>query len=113
VTQGEERQRRVPAWVAFTVLRVLAFLVPLAIAWALGAGVLLAALIATIVGLCLSVIFLSRQRGAMSGELAALRRRPEKPRGPETGEDELVEDAAVDAAPDQNGNTNAAASPKP
>ncbi len=102
-----------PAWVVFTVLRVLAFLVPLVVAWALGASLLLAALIAAIVGLCLSVIFLSGQRSAMSRELAALRRRPEKPRKPESGEDELVEDAAVDAAPDQNGNTNAAASPRP
>lgn len=86
-----------PAWVAFTVLRVLAFLVPFVLAWVLGASVLLAALIAAIAGLCLSVIFLSGQRTAMSGELAALRRRPEKPRKPETGEDELVEDAAVDS----------------
>lgn len=102
-----------PAWLAFTVLRVLAFLVPLVLAWVLGASLLLAALIAAIVGLCLSVIFLSGQRRAMSGELAALRVRPEKARKPDTGEDELTEDAAVEAAPDQNGKTNAAARPKP
>ncbi|MCU1473491.1 MAG: hypothetical protein JWQ92_1559 [Amnibacterium sp.] len=88
-----------PAWIVFSVLRVLAFVVPLAVSYALGASLLLAALIAAIVGLCISVIFLSRQRRAFSGELADLRARPDKPRKPDTGEDELVEDAAIEPGP--------------
>ena len=86
-----------PAWLVFTALRVLAFVVPLAVSYVLGASLLLAALIAAIVGFCLSVIFLSRQRRAFSGELAELRRRSPKPSMPDVGEDELVEDEVVDS----------------
>jgi uncharacterized membrane protein len=96
-----------PAWLVFTTLRVLAFVVPLVVSYALGASLLLAALIAAIVGFCLSVIFLSRQRRAFSGELAELRRRPAKRTTPDVGEDEIVEDAVVDSGspvsrPDQD-----------
>jgi uncharacterized membrane protein len=94
----EAGRRRIPAWVAYTVLRVLAFVVPLVVSYELGASLLLAALIAAIVGLCISVIFLSRQRRAFSGEIADLRSRPEAPRKPDAGEDELVEDAVVEDA---------------
>jgi uncharacterized membrane protein len=87
----------VPAWIAFSVLRVLAFVVPLAVSYALGASLLLAALIAAVVGLCISVIFLSRQRRAFSSELADLRARPDKARRPDAGEDELAEDAVIDS----------------
>ena len=97
MTEQAGRQRRLPAWLVFTVLRILAFLVPLVVSYGLGANLLLAALIAAIVGFCISVIFLSRQRHAFSGELADLRRRPIKPRKPDTGEDELIEDAVVDS----------------
>lgn len=97
VTEQEGRRRRMPAWLVYTVLRVLAFVVPLVVSYALGASLLLAALIAAIVGFCLSVIFLSRQRRAFSGELAELRRRPAKRSMPDVGEDELVEDAVVDS----------------
>jgi uncharacterized membrane protein len=88
----------VPAWLTFTVLRVLAFVVPLVVSYGLGANLLLAAVIAAIVGLCISVIFLSRQRRAFSAELADLRRRPAAPPEPDAGEDELVEDAVVDSS---------------
>jgi uncharacterized membrane protein len=103
MTEQAARRRRVPAWVAFTVLRVLAFAVPLAVSYELGASLLLAALIAAVVGLCISVIFLSRQRRAFSGELAELRSRPEAPRTPDTGEDELAEDGVVEAPRPGNG----------
>lgn len=96
-----------PAWIVFTVLRVLAFVVPLAVSYALGASLLLAALIAAIVGLCISVIFLSRQRRAFSGELAELRARPDQPRKPDAGQDELVEDAAVESRAPSNGSDRA------
>ncbi|HEV7624625.1 MAG TPA: DUF4229 domain-containing protein [Amnibacterium sp.] len=99
MTEQEARRRRIPAWIVFTVLRVLAFVVPLAVSYLLGASLLLAALIAAIVGLCISVIFLSQQRRAFSGELADLRTRPDKPRSPDAGEDELVEDAVVERRP--------------
>jgi hypothetical protein len=95
------------------VLRILAFAVPLVVAIGLGANIVLAAVIAAIIGFCISVIFLSGQRHAFSGELAALRSRPEPVRGPEAGDDELAEDAATDSAADQSGSASAAARPKP
>jgi uncharacterized membrane protein len=97
VTEQAGRRRRLPAWLVFTVLRILAFVVPLVVSYELGASLLLAALIAAVVGFCISVIFLSRQRRAFSGELAELRRRPAEPSAPDVGEDELVEDAVVDS----------------
>jgi uncharacterized protein (DUF58 family) len=113
VSEQEGRRRSAPAWIVFTILRILAFAVPLVVAYALGANLVLAAVIAAIVGLCISVIFLSGQRRAFSGELAALRVRPEPARAPDTGEDELAEDAAIDSAAAQNGSASAAASPNP
>lgn len=111
VSERTDRRRGVPAWIVFTLLRVLSFAVPLVVTYALLPNVLLAAVVATIVGLCVSVIFLSGQRRAFSGELASLRARPDKPRLPDTGEDELAEDAAVEGGPAQN--ASAAARPKP
>ena len=105
------KRRGLPAWAVFSVLRVLFFLVPLVVVYAFSANLLVAAGIATVVGLCLSVIFLSRQRRAFSGELAATRGRPERPRRPSTGEDENAEDAAVDGTAGQN--ASAAANPRP
>ncbi len=113
MSEREGRRRGAPAWIVFTVLRILAFAMPLVVAVALGANLLLAAVIAAIIGFCISVIFLSGQRHAFSGELAALRARPDPVRGPDTGEDELAEDAAIDSATDQSGSASAAARPKP
>lgn len=112
----DERGRRVPAWLVFTVLRVIAFVVPLLILLALGADIVLATVVAGIVGLCISVIFLSRQRRAYAGELAALGRR--KPRGEsdEDVEDQAVETTAEDQAvevPVEDQNASAAPRPKP
>ncbi|MDQ1513237.1 MAG: hypothetical protein QOC59_1079 [Microbacteriaceae bacterium] len=101
---------RLPGWLVFTVLRVLVFVVPLVVTMLLGASPLLAALIAAIVGLCLSLLFLSGSRGRYSSELANLRARP--PAARESGSaDELAEDSALDAADGQN--ASAAANPKP
>lgn len=113
VQQGEraDRSHRLPGWLVYTVLRVLVFLVPLVVTLLLGAGPLLATVVAAIVGLCLSLLFLSGSRGRYSRELAALRRRPDLP--PDTGgtADEAAEDSAIDAADGQN--ASAAAKPKP
>jgi hypothetical protein len=110
-TKRTSGTKRLPAWLIFTLLRVLAFVVPLLIMLALGASLLAAAVIAAVVGLCVSVIFLSRQRGAVVHELTS-RRRPEAA-SPPAGGDESVEDAAVDRAAGQSGSASAAARPKP
>jgi hypothetical protein len=108
--ERESRSHRLPGWLVFTVLRVLAFVVPLVVTLLLGLGPLLAAVVAAVVGLCVSVIFLSGQRGRYAQELAALRARPDRGR-PAAAADEVAEDSAIDAAGDQN--ASAAATPKP
>lgn len=77
-------------WLAYSVLRLLFFGVPLAIVWGLSGNLVLSAVVGAVIGLCLSVVLLDRQRGAVALRLErwAERRRPTS--------DEAVEDEAVD-----------------
>jgi hypothetical protein len=92
--------------VTFTGLRLLFFLVPLAVISALGGGIIVAAVFAAILGLCLSIIFLGRQRTEAVGTLRAttVRRTPKRTSVDEDAEDDL---------PSGDQNASAAASPKP
>jgi TctA family transporter len=93
------------SFVAYTALRLVFFVVPLLIIWALGGNLLVAALFAAVIGFALSMILLDRQRGRFARGLqdrASSRRRIT---------DETVEDEVVDEAGDQN--ASAAAKPKP
>jgi hypothetical protein len=85
--------KRIPSWITYTVLRLLVFAVPLAILLLLGLVWWLAVIAAALIGLCLSYIFLSRPRNAVSSELYAVRHRDT----PARSEDDDAEDAAVDA----------------
>jgi hypothetical protein len=110
VSGTEGRRFRLPAWLAFSVLRVLAFAVPFLVAWGLGVDPLLAVALGAVVGLAVSVLFLSRQRRAFTSELQSLGRRQQ--RRPAAGSDESVEDdLAGGAGGDQS--ASAAANPKP
>jgi len=93
--------KRIPSWITYTVLRLLVFAVPLAILLLLGLVWWLAVIAAALIGLCLSYIFLSRPRNAVSSELYAVRHREK----PVRSEDDDAEDAAVDAG-DANINTD-------
>ena len=86
--------KAVPAWLLFTVLRVLMFVVPFVILLALGIEGWLAAVIAAVIGLCLSYIFLRRPREQVAGDLYKVRHRATEPVHP----DAESEDAAVDRA---------------
>jgi hypothetical protein len=100
------RARRIPAWLTYTLLRLLFFVVPLVVVYLLGGNIVIAALAAAIIGVCLSVILLHRQRAEVAAELDAWRAsRGGSRRGPT---DEDVEDAASDGQ-----SASAAASPKP
>lgn len=93
------------AFVAYSALRLLVFLVPLLVIWALSGNLAVAAVIAAVIGLALSFILLDRQRGVFANVLqqrAGTRRRVTD----ETVEDELAEDAGDQSA-------SAPASPKP
>ena len=93
--------KRIPAWLTFTVLRLLFIAVPLVVLllvlpaeyW------IFSACAAVIIGLCLSFLFLRRPRQAVADQLAAARKR-ERTEAKPTVDDE-VEDAVVDAAEDQ------------
>ena len=88
--------KRIPSWITYTVLRLLVFAVPLVILLLVGLVWWLAVIAAALIGLCLSYIFLSRPRNAVSSDLYAVRHRDK----PATSEDDDVEDAAVDTAGD-------------
>jgi hypothetical protein len=85
--------KRIPSWITYTVLRLLVFAVPLAILLLLGVVWWFSVIAAALIGLCLSYIFLTRPRNAVSSELYAVRHRTT----PSRSEDDQVEDAAVDA----------------
>ena len=86
--------KRIPSWITYTVLRLLVFAVPLVVLLLVGVVWWLAVIAAALIGLCLSYIFLSRPRNAVSSDLYAVRHRGR----PAPTEDDDVEDAAVDAA---------------
>lgn len=78
------------AWVVYTVLRVLAFAVPFGILVALRVDWWWAAVIAAVIGFCLSYILLRSPREAVARSLAEARASAGK-----RGDDEAAEDDAV------------------
>ena len=91
--------KRIPSWITYTVLRLLVFAVPLVILLLVGVVWWLAVIAAALIGLCLSYIFLSRPRNAVSSDLYAVRHRDK----PATSEDDDVEDAAIEDAAAEDG----------
>lgn len=92
--------KRIPAWLTYTVLRLLFIVVPLAVLllilpidlW------IVSAVVAVVIGFCLSYLFLRGPRQAVAEQLAAARKR--KPRAPRRRIDDEAEDAVVDATVD-------------
>lgn len=78
------------AWIVYTLLRLVFFAVPFAVLYLIGWHWLVAAVIATLVSVSLSIIFLSRQRETAAASVHAWRNR-------DRTTDDIVEDAAVDA----------------
>ena len=99
------RVKRIPSWLTYTVLRLLVFAVPLAILLLVGLVWWLAVIAAALIGLCLSYIFLSRPRNAVSSDLYAARHRET----PAPSEDADAEDAAIDNATIDNATIDDAA----
>ena len=86
-----------PAWVLYTVYRILLFVVPLAILLVLRIEPWLATLLAGVIGLCLSYIFLSSPREKVARDLYAATHREKSAAKADDGDDQ-TEDAAVDLA---------------
>jgi ABC-type nickel/cobalt efflux system permease component RcnA len=84
----------IPSWVTYTVLRLLVFVIPLAVLLVLHVEPWIAVVAAALIGLCLSYIFLRKPRDAVATDLYAVRHRDK----PATTVDDDVEDAAIDSA---------------
>jgi hypothetical protein len=84
----------IPSWVTYTVLRLLVFVIPLAVLLVLRIDAWIAVVAAALIGLCLSYIFLRKPRDAVATDLYAARHRDK----PATTVDDDVEDAAIDSA---------------
>ena len=82
-------------WIWFSLMRLAAFAIPLVIMLLLGVAPWLAALLAAIIGLCVSYIFFARTRNALSESLYENRKNK---RISTQQADEDAEDAAVDRA---------------
>jgi hypothetical protein len=91
-------QRRNP-WVSYVVWRLVFFLVPFAVILPLALSTnmdppiagLIAAVMASLLGLSLSYLFLSRRREAVAGALAQARANRGKKNADETHEDNVVD----------------------
>ena len=95
--------KAVPAWVYFSVLRVLMFAVPLVVLLVLGIDPWVATLLAAVIGLCLSYIFLRKPRESVARDLYAARNRTSSRTASAASatsgaSDADTEDAAVDRA---------------
>jgi hypothetical protein len=94
--------KAVPVWVYFSVLRVLMFVVPLAALLVLGIEPWVATLLAAVIGLCLSYIFLRKPRESVAmGLYAARNQAARNPAARNHGaaaaaSDDSTEDAAID-----------------
>ncbi|MFT2818150.1 DUF4229 domain-containing protein [Leifsonia sp. A12D58] len=86
--------KAVPAWVYYSVLRVLMFAVPLAVFLLLAIDPWLSTVLAAIVGFCLSYIFLRKSRDTVASDIYRRRHRETEP----VSADEEAEDAAVETA---------------
>lgn len=84
--------KSVPAWVPYSVYRVLTFAVPLAILLAMQVVWWLAAILAAVIGLCLSYIFLRKPREGVAREIYAARH----PNAEAAHPDAESEDAVLD-----------------
>lgn len=91
--------KRIPSWLTYTVLRLLVFAIPLAVLLVLGIVWWASVIAAALIGLCLSYIFLSKPRNAVSSDLYEVRHREKPvPSVDDEVEDAAVEDAAADSA---------------
>jgi len=77
----------VRSWLLFSALRVLVFLVPFGVLFALGLEWWIAALVAAAIGFCVSYIFLRPLRDRVALQLAESRGRPSTPTSDEEAED--------------------------
>lgn len=86
-------------WLWFTLIRLAVFVVPLVVMLWLGVIPWLAAVLAAVIGLCISYIFFARSRNKLSQELYESRASKKKVNVDEAVEDAAVEDALLEKDP--------------
>ena len=86
--------KKIPAWLSYSLLRLAAFAVPLVILLWLGLDPWIAAVVAAIIGVCVSYIFFARWRSQVSTEIYDARKHVKSA----SSVDEDIEDQAVDQA---------------
>lgn len=84
--------KSLPAWLSYSVIRLLLFAAPLLILLISGVGPIVATILAAIIGLCLSYIFLRTPRARMAESVYRARHKPHAP----APSDSDVEDAAIE-----------------
>lgn len=82
------------SWITYTVVRLLAFIVPLAVLLAIQVNPWIATVLAAVIGFCVSFIFFRRSREDVARGIYEARH-AEKP---VVREDDEAEDSAIDAA---------------
>jgi hypothetical protein len=88
--------KAVPTWVYYSVYRVLMFAVPLVVLLLVRIDPLVATLLAAVIGLCLSYIFLRKPREIISRDLYEVRHGGRKASRLGEASDAATEDAALD-----------------
>ncbi|WP_127792179.1 DUF4229 domain-containing protein [Agromyces sp. LHK192] len=83
--------KSVPAWLRYSVLRVLLFAVPFAVLMIAGVTWWLSAVVAALFGLAASAVFLRGQRDQVSRDLYAARNRSTEPTADDEAEDDAIE----------------------
>jgi hypothetical protein len=103
--------KRIPSWLTYTVLRLLVFAIPLVVLLLLGLVWWISVIAAALIGLCLSYIFLSKPRNAVSSDLYEARHREKHvPSIDDESEDAAVDSAAGDATASDTAASDTAAS---
>jgi hypothetical protein len=100
---------RIPPIVYYTVLRILAFAIPLAVLLLLGFNPIFSTFIAALLGFSVSLLLLRRPREAVSSDLYRVRHgQKETPRDDEDTEDAVLDAPKVGTAASDAASTKAA-----
>lgn len=84
--------KRIPAWLTYTVLRLVFFVVPFIVFWLLGFQAWIAAILAAVIALALSLMLLTRFRNQTSSSIYRARaQRAGKKSADEQHEDDLLD----------------------
>ncbi|MDJ0348891.1 DUF4229 domain-containing protein [Cryobacterium sp. PH29-G1] len=97
----------VAPWLYYSVLRVLMFAIPLAILLSLGFWPWASAVIAALLGLCLSYLFLGKSRESVARDLYTARHPDKEP----VNADSEIEDSALNLAEQQPSSEPASSEP--